>query len=95
MERTKAMDRLSRTIRAADAAGMSYGKYVAAYGVAPEKAIIDPNVPTRICKECGEPFSMVGRSPNSLYCSPTCQRSHSMRIYMKRYYERKEKNNGK
>lgn len=73
------MDNLTRDALAAQAAGMTYGKYMAQRQCIPPKKKtedIPEEVPTRTCKHCGKVFSMEERSHNSLYCSPECQRHH-------------------
>lgn len=69
------MDNLSRDMIRAKALGygVHYGKYKADH---PGPTVITrPEVQEeeiKICAYCGEPFSLIGRSRRSKYCSNTC-----------------------
>lgn len=86
----KEMDNLTRCSIAAQKAGMSYGKYMAAKESSPE--VQDPDcdpAKIRICQNCGRPFSMIGRYPTSKYCSEECRRAVDRKRCAKRYREKR------
>ena len=59
----KEMDSLTLTSIAAEKAGMSYGKYVALFGVVTDKEEeTDSLVAPKVCQECGKTF--FGRAKN-------------------------------
>lgn len=87
------MDNLSATALAARKAGMSYGQYVALNGVRFINKPIVVDVPTKICPECGNKFSLKGRRADKVYCDAECQRRFQDKRAMQRYHERKKGNN--
>lgn len=86
------LDNLTLCALAAESAGMSYGKYMAQRQYIPPKKKVEDafeDIPSRKCKNCGQPFSMEGRSSGALYCSPECKKCYNSKIYMRKYYARK------
>lgn len=84
-------DRLTATAAAALAAGMSYGKYVARYGVAPVTVSEAPEPDETanliaVCPECGVRF--LKPHGNRKYCCRECYSRHSSREATRRYRER-------
>lgn len=91
----KGPDNLTLCSIAAMQAGMSYGQFMAmgGYAKAAKKAKEPkPEVPIRICMNCGKVFPMERRSHLSKYCSPECQRAASGKRALARYYEKRRKN---
>lgn len=84
-------DSLTLTAEAALAAGMSYGKYVAQYGVAPADtsdvseldALADLMA---VCPECGVSFYKTHGSQK--YCCRECSTRHGCREAARRYRAR-------
>lgn len=84
-------DSLTLTAEAALAAGMSYGKYVAQYGVVPTDpsdvseldALADLMV---VCPECGVSFYII--RGNQKYCCRECSTRHGCREATRRYRAR-------
>lgn len=87
----KKLDSTTLTSIAAEKAGMSYGNYVAKFGVVqPQEAVETSDDGTKICPVCGKSF--VGRRWNAVYCSAECQIKRGSKDYMKKYREqRREK----
>lgn len=84
----KELDSIALTSIAAKEAGMSYGKYVALFGVVreQEKEEIVPPVRDRICKECGRPFlPTTGRMK---FCSKECCDKNAKMRYLQRKREK-------
>jgi hypothetical protein len=82
------MDNLTATALAARKAGMSYGNYVALYGV---RKVIEPIVvdePKKLCKACGEGF--YNKRPDAVYCSDSCRAREATRRATERYRRRKK-----
>lgn len=77
----KHLDRLTRDVLAAQAAGMSYGKYKAAHPHTPEddeepepaKPQTDPGIYERTCTVCGKVFYVRSRAQRN-YCGDWCRR---------------------
>ena len=84
------MDNLTATSIAAAKSGMSYGTYVAKHGIihaGKQNSVVST---ARICPECGNEFSPVGRHIKAIYCSYECRYFHDRRVAMERYHERKK-----
>lgn len=91
----KKLDSTTLTSIAAEKAGMSYGKYVALYGVVTEEdpeiiAEALPNVP--LCVECGKPI--LHRAGRQKYCSDECMRRAGRRRCVERYRKRRKEEAG-
>lgn len=87
----KEFDSISATSIAAEKAGMSYGKYVAMFGVVTDKEEeTDSLVAHKVCQECGKTF--FGRAKNMKFCSEECRkRSDNRKFGMIYRYRRAEK----
>lgn len=90
MKKKEPLDRLTRDVLAAEAAGMSYGNYKAAHPHTPdeddedEEEIVAPPAPVgpvkvRICEECGTEFTL-GRQSEKKFCSDRCRTTHGQRL---------------
>lgn len=80
----KKLDNITLTSIAAEKAGMSYGKYVALYGVvAEEKEKPKPKGLPWVCPVCGKEFS--DRKGGAVYCSEQCQKRRNSGAYIRRY----------
>lgn len=84
------MDNLSATALAAKRARMSYGNYVALYGICkqPEPILVDE--PMKVCKRCGRKFPVKSRKRNAGYCSDDCRDEQSREFSAMRYQKRKK-----
>jgi len=82
---------IERTVLAADRAGISYGRYVALYGIPGPERRRKAEKPreTRVCRCCGKEFSMEGRSHLSRYCSRECQYNAAKVRSLERYHEKR------
>ena len=88
---TSNSDRLALTAAAALASGMSYGKYVAQFGLCPSAA---PRTPEQdefddlkaVCPECGTHFYKT--NGNQKYCCPECRSRHTSREAKRRWRAR-------
>lgn len=88
---TSNSDRLALTAEAALAAGMSYGKFVAQYGVVPADTPEVSELDTLadlviVCPECGVSFYKTHGSQK--YCCRECSTRHSCREATRRYRAR-------
>lgn len=78
-KRKKPLDRLTRDVLAAEAAGMSYGKYKATHPYTPEEddeeeeEVPNPDEVLCTCVNCGQPFVKLKSRTNKLFCSTPCQ----------------------
>lgn len=85
----KKLDSIALTSVAAQEAGMSYGKYVAMFGVVTDKEEeTDSLVAPKVCQECGKTF--FGRARNMKYCSEECRNKSDNRKFGRIYRERRE-----
>lgn len=84
----KKLDSIALTSIAAQEAGMSYGKYVAMFGVVTDKEEeTDSLVAPKVCQECGKPF--FGRAKNMKFCSEECRKRSDNRKFGKKYREKR------
>ena len=84
----KKLDSIALTSIAAQEAGMSYGKYVAMFGVVTDKEEeTDSLVAPKVCQECGKPF--FGRARNMKFCSEECRRRSDSRKFGRIYRQRR------
>lgn len=82
----KEMDSITLTSIASEKAGMSYGKYVALFGVVQnQEREIDILVAPQVCQECGRTF--FGRARNMKFCSDECRKKSDNRKFGKKYRE--------
>lgn len=81
-KRKRKMDRLTRDALAAEAAGMSYGKWKALHphtGEDEPAPITNPDVREIVCLNCGGKF--IRRHAHSVkYCSDDCRHAYNDRI---------------
>ena len=85
----KEMDSITLTSIASEKAGMSYGKYVALFGVVQnQEREIDILVAPQVCQECGRTF--YGRARNMKFCSEECRKKSDNRKFGRIYRERRE-----
>lgn len=76
------MDKLTRSVLIAQAAGMSYGKYMATVkeranhpAALGQEEIVPPEIPLeKECVICGKLFSMNGKRAGTLCCSQECSK---------------------
>lgn len=87
----KQPDRLTQINNAALAAGMSYGKYMVMHNYNPPiyADTVADGVSVKVCKQCGKPFSVIGRPHNMSYCCYKCQDDAGKERYRARYKRRK------
>lgn len=82
----KEMDSITLTSIASEKAGMSYGKYVALFGVVTKQGEeTDTLVAPKVCQECGRTF--FGRARNMKFCSDECRKKSDNRKFGKKYRE--------
>lgn len=85
----KKIDNLTRDAMAAEAAGMSYGKYKGLqHAAGQQQPAPAPKKSTRktfdlICTQCGQPF--VGGSRLRKYCSEDCKKKHDSALLRERH----------
>ena len=89
--RRKKMDRLTRDVLAAEAAGQSYGQWKADHphtGEDDPHPVMDPGRHERVCQHCGARF--IRRTAHSVkFCCDDCRKAYS---YEKKMRERAEAN---
>lgn len=83
----KKLDRITRTVIAAQKAGMSYGMYKALHPHTPDDdqdettdiypEYLRPGNRVKNCAQCGKQFAVMPMRANKQYCSPECQIKHS------------------
>lgn len=84
----KKLDSIALTSIAAQEAGMSYGKYVAMFGVVTDKEEeTDSLVAPKVCQECGRTF--YGRAKNMKFCSEECRMRSDNRKFGRIYRQRR------
>lgn len=85
----KELDSITLTSIASEKAGMSYGKYVALFGVVTKQGEeTDTLVAPKVCQECGRTF--FGRARNMKFCSDECRKKSDNRKFGRIYRERRE-----
>lgn len=88
MKKREEMDSITMTSIAAEKAGISYGKYVALFGVVTDKEEeTDSLVAPKVCQECGKTF--FGRARNMKYCSEECRKKSDNRKFGRIYRQRR------
>lgn len=81
----KKLDSITRTSIVAEMAHMSYGKFVAQFGVVPgddDESVISGGK-EQVCQECGRTF--VPNRINMKFCSEECRHRCNNRIFKRRY----------
>jgi hypothetical protein len=97
------LDNLTLDVLAAEAGGMSYGKYKGLQherGQSPRPApVIEQKAEPEhkefnlVCVHCGKHY--IGRHPRRKYCSEACKSKHDSAAYRERHpKDQKEVNNG-
>lgn len=82
----KELDSITLTSIASEKAGMSYGKYVALFGVVTKQGEeTDTLVAPKVCQERGRTF--FGRARNMKFCSEECRKKSDNRKFGKKYRE--------
>lgn len=88
MKKREEMDSITMTSIAAEKAGISYGKYVALFGVVREREEeVDPLVVPKVCQECGRTF--YGRARNMKFCSEECRKKSDNQKFGRIYRQRR------
>jgi predicted nucleic acid-binding Zn ribbon protein len=79
-KRKKPLDHLTRDVLAAQAAGMSYGKWKATHPHTggeeesePEELIVDPSKRALVCMRSGKTFLATPKQSNMKYCGDDCR----------------------
>lgn len=81
-KKRKKLDRLTRDVLAAEAAGMSYGKWKALHPHTPdedeeEEQEMDPDSVVVNCEYCGERFVKSKNNQTRKFCSANCQKNYN------------------
>lgn len=91
MPQARTLDHLTRDVLAAEAAGMSYGKWKALHPYTAEWDEIDIDSigvktrPTIVCQGCGKTFLSPDRRTNRKYCDDACKKREAERRYREKH----------